>query len=175
MGKRILSASSAPVGVRYLRPDRERAKQYKRQAQLKRYEAVRQLYTGGMSMQQIARSLHLNRKTVAQWVKADAFPELMPAAPRPSILTPSVPYLQARYLEGERNGVGLFCELVTRGYPGSRMTVERFLLGLRALEQQGVPISVDTIHVCDRLDSNLHEIQLWKRGDEEAFNWEPFL
>ena len=34
---------------------------------------------------------------------------------------------------------------------------------------------VDTIHVCDRLDSNLHEIQLWKRGDEEAFNWEPFI
>jgi transposase len=36
--------------------------------------------------------------------------------------------------------VGLFREVVARGYPGSRMTVERFLRGLRALEQQGVPI-----------------------------------
>jgi transposase len=36
--------------------------------------------------------------------------------------------------------VGLFREVVARGYPGSRMTVERFLQGLRALEQQGVPI-----------------------------------
>ena len=35
--------------------------------------------------------------------------------------------------------------------------------------------SVDTIHVCDRLESNLREIQLWKRGDEVAFNWDPFI
>jgi len=34
---------------------------------------------------------------------------------------------------------------------------------------------VETIHVCDRLEGNLHEIQLWKRGDEKAFNWEPFI
>ena len=34
---------------------------------------------------------------------------------------------------------------------------------------------VETIHVSDRLEGNLHEIQLWKRGDEEAFNWEPFI
>ncbi len=34
---------------------------------------------------------------------------------------------------------------------------------------------VDTIHVSDRLESNLHEIQLWKRDDEEAFNWELFI
>jgi NNMT/PNMT/TEMT family len=35
--------------------------------------------------------------------------------------------------------------------------------------------NVDIIHVSDRLTSNLHEIQLWKRGDEKAFNWEPFI
>jgi transposase len=134
------SASRVPSVVRYLRPDRERTKQHKRQARVERYEAVRQLYAGGMSMQQIARSLHLNRKTVAQWVKAETFPELLRTARRPSILIPYVPYLQARYLAGERNGVGLFREVVACGYPGSRMTVERFLQGLRALEQQGVPI-----------------------------------
>ncbi len=130
--------------MRYLRPDRERAKHSKRQARLERYETVRQLYATGMSMQQIARSLHLNRKTVAQWVKADTFPELLRTARRPSILTPYVPYLQARYLQGERNDVGLFRELVARGYSGSRMTLERFLQGLRALEQQGLPISAIT-------------------------------
>ncbi len=98
-------------------------------------------------MQQIARSLHLNRKTVAQWVKADTFPELLRTARCPSILTPYVPYLQARYLQGERNGVGLFRELVACGYAGSRMTVERFLQGLRALEQQGQSISSVTTTV----------------------------
>jgi hypothetical protein len=35
--------------------------------------------------------------------------------------------------------------------------------------------NVDTIHVCDRLESNLLEIRFWQRGDEEAFNWEPFI
>jgi transposase len=141
------SASCAPLAVRYLRPDRERAKHDKRQVRLERYETVRQLSATGMSMQQIARSLHLNRKTVAQWVKADTFPELLRTARRPSILTPYVPYLQARYLQGERNGVGLFREVVARGYAGSRMTVERFLQGLRALEQQGQSISSVTTTV----------------------------
>jgi transposase len=60
------SASRAPLAVRYLRPDRERATYDKRQARLERYETVRQLSATGMSMQQIARSLHLNRKTVAK-------------------------------------------------------------------------------------------------------------
>ena len=34
---------------------------------------------------------------------------------------------------------------------------------------------VETIHVCDRLESNLEELRAWKRGDEGAFNWEPFI
>jgi len=34
---------------------------------------------------------------------------------------------------------------------------------------------VDTIHVSDRLAANLQETQLWKRGDEGAFDWEPFI
>jgi NNMT/PNMT/TEMT family protein len=34
---------------------------------------------------------------------------------------------------------------------------------------------VETIHVCDHLESNLQEIQAWKRGTEGAFNWQPFI
>jgi transposase len=45
--------------------------------------------------------------------------------------------LSARWQTGERNGVGLYREIVSQGYTGSRMTVERFLLGLRDLEKQG--------------------------------------
>ena len=155
------SASRASLAVRYLRPDRERAKHDKRQVRLERYETVRQLSATGMSMQQIARSLHPNRKTVAQWVKADTFPELLRTARRPSILTPYAPYLQARYLQGERNGVGLFREVVARGYAGSRMTVERFLQGLRALEQQGQSISsvTTTVELTPRIRQQNH----WKR------------
>jgi hypothetical protein len=97
----------APVAVRYLRPDRERAKQHKRQARLERYETVRQLYTGGISMQQIARSLHLTRKTVAESGQSGDVSVTVACARHPSILAPSMPYVQARYLAGERNGVGL--------------------------------------------------------------------
>ena len=34
---------------------------------------------------------------------------------------------------------------------------------------------VDAIYVSDRLESNLREIQLWQRGAEAAFNWDPFI
>jgi transposase len=40
------------------------------------------------------------------------------------------------------NGVGLYREIVSQGYTSSRMTVERFLLGLRDLEKQGQPPAV---------------------------------
>ena len=44
-------------------------------------------------------------------------------------------------IEGERNAVSLFREVTARGYSGSRMTIERFLLGLRRMEHQGIEIS----------------------------------
>ena len=137
------SASFAPLVVRYRRPDRERTKQHKRQARLERYETVRQLYTGGMSMQQIARSLQSqNGREVGS--RRRRFRNCCVPPSAQASLTPYVPYLQARYLAGERNDVGLFRELVARGYAGSRMTVERFLQGLRALEQQGLSLSAVT-------------------------------
>jgi hypothetical protein len=46
-------------------------------------------------------------------------------------------HVAALWQTGERNGVGLYCDNVAQGYAGSRMTVERFLLGLRELEKQG--------------------------------------
>jgi hypothetical protein len=57
------------------------------------------------------------------------------------MLAPYETYLRTCWREGERNGVGLWRDLVARGYTGSRMTVERFFLGLRAMEQQGLEIS----------------------------------
>lgn len=134
------ATSPVPLAVRYLRPDGERSKERKRQARLERYEQVRQLFAEGMSMLRIAQRLHLNRKTVAQYLQTDVFPELTSQPPRPGILAPYLPYLWARWKDGERNGVGLFRELVARGYTGSRMTVERFLQALRAMEQQGLPV-----------------------------------
>lgn len=130
------SRSDSPLAVRYLRPDRKRRKQEVLQARQARAEQIQQLLAQGMTQLAIARQLHLNRKTVALAAKTPSLtPALQPA--RAGILAPFTRYLAARWQTGERNGVGLYREVVSQGYTGSRMTVERFLLGLRDLEKQG--------------------------------------
>jgi transposase len=122
--------------VRYQRPDRQRRKQEVLQARLARAEQIHALLAQGMTQLAIARRLHLNRKTVALYAKE---PTIVPVSrpARAGILAPFTRYLSARWQAGERNGVGLYRKLVSQGYTGSRMTVERFLLGLRDLEKQG--------------------------------------
>ena len=122
--------SSSPLAVRYLRPDRKLRKQEVLQARQERAESVQRLLAQGMTQLAIARHLHLNRKTVALYAKAQSVtPVSQPA--RAGILAPFTRYLLNRRQAGERNGVGLSRDIVARGYTGSRMTVERFLLGLR--------------------------------------------
>jgi hypothetical protein len=73
--------------------------------------------------------------------RAETFPEQTERPARPCILAPYETYLRARWVEGERNAVGLFREVAARGYTGSRMTIERFLLGFRRMDQQGIEVS----------------------------------
>ena len=94
-----------------------------------------------MSHLAISRQLHLHRDSVIRYARAETAPSRSPRPVRPGILAPYEVYLKTRFLAGERNGVGLYQEIVTRGYVGSRMTVERFLLGLRATEQQGLSMT----------------------------------
>lgn len=89
-----------------------------------------------MTQLAIARHLHLNRKTVARYATMPSISAVSHPACA-GILAPFTGYLAARWQAGEHNGVGLYRDLVAQGYTGSRMTVERFLLGLRDLERQG--------------------------------------
>jgi transposase len=133
---RTSARSSSPLAVRYLRPDRKLRKQEVLQAKQVRAEQIQTRVAQGMTQLAIARQLHLNRKTVALYAKAQSItPVSQPA--RAGILAPFTRYLSTRWQAGERNGVGLHREIVAQGYTGSRMTVERFLLGLRDLERQG--------------------------------------
>jgi transposase len=127
--------------LRHLRPNRERQKQQAQVKMQERYEEVQRLIKQGMSHLAISRHLHLHRDSVIRYARAETAPSRSPRPVRPGILTPHEVYLKTRFLAGERNGVGLYREIVTRGYAGSRMTVERFLLGLRAMEQQGLEIT----------------------------------
>jgi transposase len=127
--------------LRHLRPDRERKKQQAHLVVQERYEAVQQLMKQGLSHKAISRQLHLHRDSVIRYARAETAPSRPSRPVHPGILTPHEAYLKTRFLEGEGNGVGLYREIVARGYTGSRMTVERFLLGLRAMKQQGMEIT----------------------------------
>jgi transposase len=127
--------------LRHQRPDRERKKQQAHLAMQERYEAVQQLIKQGLSHSAISRQLHLHRDSVIRYARAETAPSRPSRPVHPGILTPHEAYLKTRFLEGEGNGVGLYREIVARGYTGSRMTVERFLQGLRAMKQQGMEIT----------------------------------
>ncbi len=134
------TTSASPL-LRHLRPDRERRKQQTRVTPLERYEAVQSLVKQGLSYHEISRRLHLHRESVIRYAKAKTFPERTERPASPGILTPYESYLRTRWKEGEHNAVGLFREVTARGYTGSRMTIERFLLGLRRMEKQGINVS----------------------------------
>jgi hypothetical protein len=63
-------------------------------------------------------------------------------------------------IEGERNAVGLFREVTARGYSGSRMTIERFLLGLRRMEHQGIEISRMALRQVCQIHPNVHRLSV---------------
>jgi len=108
------SRSSSPLAVRYLRPDRKLRKREVLQARQERAEQIQRLLAQGMTQLVIARQLHLNRKTVALYAKAPSIsPVTRPA--RAGILAPFTRYLSSRWQTGERNGVGLYRELVSQG------------------------------------------------------------
>jgi len=134
-------ATSASPLLRHLRPDRERRKHQARTVLLERYEAVQRLVKQGLSHREISRRPHLHRESVIRYARAETFPERAECPSHPGILTPYETYLRTRWREGEHNAVGLFREVTARGSTGSRMTIDRFLLGLRRMEQQGVEVS----------------------------------
>lgn len=130
------AASSSPLFVRYTRPERFQRKERTRQARQERYDQIHSLVAQGKTYRAIAQQLHVNWKTVATVAKAPTAPAHVSLPIRAGILAPYASYLYARWLEGCDNGVGLYREVVEKGSTGSRMTVERFLLGLRRMKQQ---------------------------------------
>jgi hypothetical protein len=83
-----------PAFVRPERPAEVAQRQRRRNERLQRYEAIRDLHAKGMSVSEIARTLHLNWKTVRKYAQADVFPEKpMGTARRGSILKLYEPYL----------------------------------------------------------------------------------
>ncbi len=93
-----------------------------------RYEEVHALLHAGLSLAEIARRLHLARKTVRPLARA---PECPTPAPRPHLLAPFEPYLRHRWAQGCRNARALFDEVQARGYRGSYAHLRHALTGWR--------------------------------------------
>jgi transposase len=108
-------------------PVRSRCDPMRRAQRVACYEAVNALATQGRSQLSIAKELNLSRWTVRRYVQADSFPEIPRRRTRPGMLQPFESYLQQRWDEGCRNGLLLWRELQTRGFPGSRKLVSAWV------------------------------------------------
>jgi transposase len=101
--------------------------QQRRQRRLEQYENVIELHAVGYSQSAIAESLHIQRKTVRRWLRADGFPERKKPIRAPLRVEEHAEYLQKRWNAGCHNATTLFQELRCRGYKGGRTMVARYV------------------------------------------------
>lgn len=93
-----------------------------------RHTAVRHLREGGSTLENICRTLQLDRSTVRRFARATSIDELLVKATNCStILDEYKPYLHQRWNEGCHNTAELHQEIVTLGFAGSIQTVRRYL------------------------------------------------
>ncbi|MER7842004.1 ISL3 family transposase [Streptomyces sp. NPDC096040] len=98
-----------------------------------RYTAVHQLLDGGSTLEEICRTLRLDRSTVRRFARAMNIDELLvKATHRSTILDKHTPYLHQRWNEGCRSSAQLHQEIVARGFTGSIQTVRRYLRPFKA-------------------------------------------
>jgi hypothetical protein len=98
-----------------------------------RHAAVRAAPARGLTITQISRELHLDRKTVRRYTAATDPAGLLLDAPvrRAGLLDPHLAYLHQRREEGCTSTDQLHAELRGRGYRGSLRTLRRHTAALR--------------------------------------------
>lgn len=105
-----------------------------------RWEEMHRLAGEHVAVAEIARRLDVDRKTVARCVRQDAWQPYQRAAPPATLLTPHVPFLQARAAAVAYSARILWQELrAHHGYGGSYETVKRFV---RPLREEGLRASL---------------------------------
>ena len=111
----------------------ERRKEASRARRQSRYDEAHRLQAAGLSRRAIAKQLHLNRKTVMRFLKADVFPERAQPPAKPTLLDRYVPYLTQQLAAGHDNGLQLCREIQAQGYRGSRSSVSSWVAHHRYL------------------------------------------
>jgi transposase len=128
--KQRQQASGLPVRPRSRRrrsSNEQTASQMARIRREARYEEVIALYKQGVSVLQIAETLHMSRTTVRKFVAAGAFPERATTLRSRSILDPFIPYLHEHLNNGDANASQLWRDIRRQGFSGSYKVVARWL------------------------------------------------
>ena len=92
-----------------------------------RYFEIQARRQRGESVSRMAKDLALDRKTVRKYASAATCPSPTPSPRRASVLDPYLPQLQALWEQGNRNAASLWTAARAAGYPGSRVTVQRWV------------------------------------------------
>ena len=109
-----------------------------------RHAEIHAALARGLTITEISRTLHLDRKTVRRYATTPDPGDLCSGtrAVQPGLLDPYLPYLHQRWDEGCRSTERLHQEIRARGYRGSLRTLRRHTVRLRQRHRAtGLPTS----------------------------------
>jgi len=98
---------------------------------------IRDLYSQGLSISEIAERTGYDRKTVRKYINKKTAPEPQKRPTRSSKLDPYKPYILEKLNEGPYTAARLFREIQEMGYDGGKTIVKDFVRKVRP--KQGVP------------------------------------
>lgn len=113
-----------------------RDKEQRRAWRYGRYEQIKAYYGQGMNITQIARAMHMERKTVRHFLHADTFPERNPGSGHPrggfrSVIDDHKDTIQREWESGCHNAAAIFRMLQSDGYTGGYTRVKDHLRAFR--------------------------------------------
>ena len=98
---------------------------------------IRDLYSQGFSISEIARQTGFDRKTVKKYLKLRILPEPQKRSGRRSKLDPFKPYILEKLKEGPYTAARLYREIKEMGFDGGKTIVKDFVQKVRP--EQGIP------------------------------------
>ncbi|MEU9234520.1 transposase [Streptomyces subrutilus] len=108
-----------------------------------RHKDIHDRLLRGDNLSAISRDLRLDRKTVRRYANLELDDLLASARDRrQEILARFKPYIQQRYRTGGTNAAQLFREVREQGYPGSKISVRKYVATLRAGTAISEPVLV---------------------------------
>lgn len=111
----------------------DREKEQRRVWRYGQYEQAKTCFRDGLNVSQIARTMHLDRKTVRSYLAADTFPERRQRARSsyPSVLETHKHEIARRWESGCHNGAEILREIRANGYTGGYTIVKDYLSTFR--------------------------------------------